>query len=92
MTRYLVERYIPDAGNLTVQELKIIAQQCLFAQLELEDPIQWIHSTITANRMVCLYIADNEAILQEHARRCGLPIQRISEVSAIIDPANIALD
>ena len=84
MPRYLVERSIPHAGELTAVELKAIAQQSLLVQQELGGQIQWIHSTITANRMVCLYSADDEAAVREHARRSGLPIQRISRVSAII--------
>ena len=61
-------------------------------QRELEAHIQWIRSTITEDRMVCLYLADDEAIVREHARRSGLPIQRISEVTAIIGPTMEALD
>ena len=86
MPRYLIERSIPRAGKLTAAELKAIAQQSLRAQQELEAEIQWIHSTITADRMVCLYIADDEAIVREHARLSGLPIRRISRVSAVIGP------
>ena len=84
MPKYLVERSIPHAGELTTQELKAIAQQSLRVQQELQGEIQWIHSTITANRMVCLFIAADEAIVREHARRSGLPTQRISKVSAVI--------
>ena len=86
MPRYLVERFIPRAGELTAMELKAIVQQSLLVQQEMEGWIQWIQSAITADRMVCLYIADDEAIVREHARRSGLPIQRISEVSAVIGP------
>ena len=86
MPRYLVERSIPSAGELTAAELKAIAQQSLRVQQELEAEIQWIHSTITADRMVCLYIADDEEIVREHARLSGLPIRRISRVSAVIGP------
>ena len=86
MPRYLVERFIPQAGELTTMELKAIVQQSLLVQREMEGWIQWIQSTITADRMVCLYIADDEMIVREHARRSGLPIQRISEVSAVISP------
>lgn len=84
MPKYLVERSIPHAGELTAQELKAIAQQSLRVQQEMEAEILWIHSTVTANRMVCLFIAANEAIVRKHARRSGLPIQRISKVSAVI--------
>jgi hypothetical protein len=86
MPRFLVERSIPRAGELTAGELKAIAQQSLRVQQELEAEIQWIHSTITDDRMVCLFIADDEEIVREHARLSGLPIRRISRVSAFILP------
>jgi hypothetical protein len=92
MPKYLIERFIPQAGELTVMELKAIVQQTLLVQQELEARIQWLHSTITADRMVCLYVAEDEALLREHARLSGLPIQRVSEVSAIIGPTMEALD
>jgi hypothetical protein len=86
MPNYLVERFIPGAGELMALELQAIAQQCTLALQELEAQIHWVHSTITADRMVCLYFADDETVVRDHARRSGLPIQRISEVSAIIGP------
>ena len=86
MPNYLVERFIPDAGELMPLELQAIAQQCTRALHGSETQIQWVHSIITADRMVCLYIADDETAVRDHARRSGLPIQRISEVSAIIGP------
>jgi hypothetical protein len=92
MPRYLVERFIPHAAELTAEELADIARQSLRAQQELEAEIQWIQSAITGDRMVCLYIADDEAIVREHARLSGLPIQRISRVSAVIGPTMDALD
>ena len=92
MPRYLVERSIPRAGELTAGELKAIAQQSLRVQQEMEAEIQWLHSTITADRMVCLYIADDEEIVREHARLTGLPIRRITRVSAVIGPMMNDLD
>ena len=86
MPKYLVERLIPRAGELTAQEMKAIAQQILLVQQELEVNIRWVQSAFTTDRMVCLYIGDDESAIREHARRSGLPIQRISEVSAIIGP------
>ena len=92
MPKYLIERFIPQAGELTAMELKAIVQQTFLVQQGLEARIQWLHSTITADRMVCLYVAEDEALLRKHARLSGLPIQRISEVSAIIGPTLEALD
>ena len=86
MPRYLVERSIPHAGRLTAVELKAITQQSLRVQQELEAEIQWIQTTITADKMVCLYIADDEEIVREHARLSGLPVSKICEVTAVIGP------
>ena len=68
MARYLVEGSIPRAGELTAGELKAIALQSLRVQQGMEAEIQWIQSTITGDRMVCLYVADNAKIVREHAR------------------------
>ena len=86
MPRYLIERYIPHAGELAAVELIAMTQQTLLVQRELEAQIQWIHSIVTTDKMVCLYVAEDEALLREHARLSGLPIKRIWEVSAIIGP------
>jgi hypothetical protein len=86
MPRYLIERFIPNAGDLTATEVKDVAQQIMLVQQEMEAHIQWIHSAITADGMVCLYLADDESVVREHSRRSGLPIQQITEVSAVIGP------
>jgi hypothetical protein len=86
MPGYFVEHTIPHAGELTTGELQAITQQSLDVLHKLEAQIKWLHSTITDNKIYCLYIAPDERVVVEHARRCGLPIQQISEVSAIIDP------
>jgi hypothetical protein len=86
MPRYLVERLIPHAGELTAGDLQTISQQILRVQVQFQAGIQWVHSVFVADGMVCLYIADDELIVQEHARLCGLPIERISEISAVIGP------
>ncbi|MDX1415065.1 MAG: DUF4242 domain-containing protein [Candidatus Promineifilaceae bacterium] len=87
MPRYLVERFVPGAGDLTAVELEAIAQQSSRVQQEMGAEIQWIHSTFTGDRMICLYIAEDEADIREHARLSGLPAERICRVSAVIGPA-----
>lgn len=85
MPNYLVERFIPYAGELTAVELDGISQQSLLVQQSLDADIQWLQMIVTADKMICLYHADSMGIIEEHARRSGLPVQRISEVAAIID-------
>ena len=92
MPKYLVERDIPDAGQLTAVELRAIAQQFLLVQRQLGSNVDWIHSTLTENRLVCLFVAENEMLLKEHSRRCGLPFRQITEVSAVIGPSTAAVD
>lgn len=92
MPQYLVERDIPNASQLTAIELRAIAQQFLLVQQQLGPKVQWIHSTITKDRFVCLYVAEDETLLREHSQRSGLPFQRITEVSAVIGPSTAALD
>ena len=84
--RYLVEREIAHAAELTAVELQEIIQQSLRVQQGLKDGIQWLQATITTDRMLCLFIAENEEIIRDHARLSGLPISRICEVSAVIGP------
>lgn len=86
MPRYLVERSIPNAGELTAVELDEIIQQSVRVQQALGSGIQWLQAAITADRMVCLYVAESEAVIREHARLSGLPVSRICEVSALIGP------
>jgi hypothetical protein len=92
MPRYLVERSIPHASELTAEELKAIARQSLRVQHDLEAEIHWIYSTFTDDSMLCLYIADDETIIEEHARLSGLPIRSINKISAIISPMMNALE
>jgi hypothetical protein len=83
---YLVEHSITGAGELSSPELLSIAQQCTLALDELEAQILWLYSVIVADRMVGFYVAEDETVVRELARQSGLPIQRISEVSAVIGP------
>ncbi|MFZ0545768.1 MAG: nickel-binding protein [Candidatus Promineifilaceae bacterium] len=88
MPNYLVECVIPGAGQLMPLELQSIAQQCTLALIGLDAQIQWVCSIITADSLICLYIADDESAVREHARRSGIPIQQLSEVSSIIGPTH----
>jgi hypothetical protein len=87
MPRYLVERVISHAAELTPVELEEIIQQSLRVQKALGSRIQWIQAIVMAGRMVCLFTAENEGIVKEHARLSGLPVSAICEVSAVIGPA-----
>ena len=86
MPKYVVEREIPGAGNMSAQELQAISQKSCGVLNSMGPRIQWIQSFVTGDKIYCIYIAPDEQMVREHAERGGFPANRISEVKAIIDP------
>lgn len=86
MPKYMIERVIPDAGNLSPADLQAIAQKSCDVLQDLGLGIQWIQSCVTEDRLICTYISPDENMILEHARRGGFPADRISEIREIIDP------
>ena len=86
MPKYVIEREIPGAGNLTSEQLKAISQTSCGVLSQLGPQIQWVHSYVTTNKVYCIYNAPNEEMVLEHARQGGFPANSVSKVSTIIDP------
>lgn len=86
MPKYVIERELPGAGKLSPQELQGISGKSCGVLRQLGSEIQWLHSYVTADKIYCVYIAPNEEMVREHAKRGGFPANRISAVSSVIDP------
>lgn len=86
MPKYIIEREIPGAGKLSAQELKGISQKSCAVLENMGPQIQWLHSYVTGDKIYCVYIAPNEAMIRQHAEQGGFPANRISEVKTVIDP------
>jgi len=86
MPKYIIERDIPGAGALTGDQLKAVSQTSCGVLHKLGTQIQWLQSYVTGDKIYCVYIAPNEALIREHARQGGFPANRISEIKEIIDP------
>lgn len=86
MPKYLIERDIPEAGSLTVDELQAISQQSCGVLKAMDSPIQWVESYVTDHRIYCVYIASDEAAVRSHAEQGGFPVSRISRIRSVIDP------
>jgi Protein of unknown function (DUF4242) len=84
--KYLVEREIPGAGAFSSEKLKGISQKSCSVLKEMGPDIQWVESYVTDDKIYCIYLAPNEEMIREHAKRGGFPANRISEVHTIIDP------
>ncbi|HVG12814.1 MAG TPA: DUF4242 domain-containing protein [Flavisolibacter sp.] len=86
MPKYVIEREIPGAGQLTPDQLKGISQTSCGVLSKLGPQIQWVHSYVTDDKIFCVYNAPNEEMIREHANQGGFPANSVSRVSAIIDP------
>jgi hypothetical protein len=88
MPKYVIEREIPNAGSLTQDQILGISQKSCGVLKNLGPQIQWIESYVTQDKIYCVYIAPNEAMVREHAKLGGFPANRVSEVKRIIDPTS----
>ena len=86
MPKFVIERDVPGAGNLTEAQLCEISKKSVSVLKGMGPEIQWLHSYVTADKVYCVYLAPDEATIQEHARRVGLPANRVSAVRRLIDP------
>lgn len=86
MTKYIIERGIPSVGNLTREELHAASTKSCLTLDELGPDIQWVQSFVTGDKIYCVYLAENEQLIRDHAQRAGFPADRISAVRAMIDP------
>ncbi len=87
MPKYVIERDLPGAGELTPQQLQGISQKSCGVLKDLGPEIQWIHSYVTQDKIYCIYAAPNETLIREHASQGGFPANRISEIKTMIDPS-----
>lgn len=86
MPKYVIEREIPGAGDLTPDQLKGISQTSCGVLSKLGPEIQWVESYVTGDKIYCVYIAPNEQLIKEHASQGGFPANSIAEVKNIINP------
>jgi len=86
MPKYVIERELPGAGKLSRQELQAISEKSCSVLDKLGPQIQWVQSYVTDDKIYCVYIAPDEAMIREHARQGGFPANRVSEVRTMIDP------
>ena len=89
MPQYVIEREIPGAGSLSEIQIRDIALQSLLTLKEMGPQIQWLHSYVTEDKVYCVYLAPDENSIREHARRAGLPADRVAAVRRLIDPAKL---
>ena len=86
MPKYVIERELPGAGDLSAEELQGISQTSCNVLNEMGPQIQWVQSQVTDDKIYCTYIAPNEDMVRQHAAQGGFPANKVSQVRAVIDP------
>ena len=86
MPKFVIERELPGAGQLSSDQLHAISQKSCGVLQQMGPQIQWVESFVTDDKIYCVYIAPDEASVREHARRGEFPATRVSRVRTMIDP------
>lgn len=89
MPEFVIEREVPGAGTLSDIQIRNMSLLSLEVLKEMGPQIQWLHSYVTEDKVYCVYLAPDEDSIREHARRAGLPADRVAAVRRLIDPADL---
>ena len=89
MPQFVIEREVPGAGSLSQEELRDLSLQSLSVLQDMGPQIQWLHSYVTEDKIYCVYLAPDESSIREHARRLGIPANRIAAVRQLLDPSTL---
>jgi hypothetical protein len=89
MPQFVIERDMPGAGALSESEVREMSLRSLQVLGEMGPQIQWLHSYVTEDKVYCVYLAPDEGSIREHARKVGVPVDRISQVRRLVDPAKV---
>jgi hypothetical protein len=91
MPKFVIERELPGAGNLTADELRAISQKSNKVIADLGPEIRWLESYVAEDKLYCVYVAPDADIIFEHARCGGFPANKVTRVSNVIDPSTADL-
>lgn len=86
MPKFVIEREIPGLGDLSDAQVRELAQKSVGVLKGMGPEIQWLQSYVTGDKLYCVYLAPDESVIREHAKRGGFPANRISAVRRLIDP------
>jgi hypothetical protein len=84
MPQFVIERDVPGAHLMTAEEVQALARKSVETLTAMGPQIQWIHSYVTENKVYCVYLAPDEATIREHARRTGIPANRVAAVRRLM--------
>jgi hypothetical protein len=86
MPKFVIERELPDAGSLSAAELHSISAKSNQVLADMAPRAQWLESFVTSDKLYCVYIAEDEVAVREHAECGGFPANAVNQVTTIIGP------
>ena len=86
MPKYVIEREVPGAGDMSAEDLRDLSQNSCNVLNDMGPQIQWVQSQVTDDKIYCTYIAPNEEMIRQHADQGGFPANKVSEIRSVIDP------
>lgn len=89
MPQFVIEREILGAGSLSEEQIREVSLRSLETLRDMGPQIQWLHSYVTDDKLYCVYLAPDEKSIREHARRVGIPADRVAAVRRLIDPVKL---
>jgi len=87
MRKFLIERDLPGAGNMTDAQFRQVARKSVNVLRDLGADIQWVQSYVTTDKLYCVYLAEDAELIREHARLGGFPCNNVSSIGSVIDPS-----
>jgi Nickel responsive protein SCO4226-like len=90
MPQFVIEREVPGAGDWTEDQIREASLNSLEVLAGMGPQVQWLHSYVTDDRIYCVYLAPDDSAIREHAKRAGIPANRVSAVRRMIDPVKYA--
>jgi hypothetical protein len=87
MKKFIIERQLPGAGNMTPEELTELSKTSNAVISVLGKPYKWIESFVTEDKIYCIHEAESEAVIREHAKCGSFPINTVEEIKTVIGPA-----
>lgn len=87
MTQFLIEREIADAGSMSAEALRDASKHSNAVLADMSPEIEWVQSYVAGDKIYCVYNAPSEQLIREHAEKSGFPANKITPVTAVIDPS-----
>ena len=88
MKKFIIERKLPGAGKLTPDELRAISKTSIEAISGLDKPYSWVESYVTGDKIYCIHIAEDEAVIRAHSKFANFPVNVVEEIKGVIDPSS----